>query len=780
MRLAISFIALFMLALSLHAASPDSTCQANYCYGSDSPQSVGLVLSGGGAKGIAHIGVIQALEENDIPIDYIAGTSMGAVVGGLYAAGYTPAEMMELIKSPGFAHWSTGKIDRNLTYYFSQNDPTPAFAEIPVGLRPKGEKSSPMSLLPASLISPLPMNYAFMELFSAYTAQCGSDFNHLFVPFRCVCSDVYHKHKVVLRSGSLGDAVRASMSFPTVFRPIAIDSLLMYDGGIYDNFPVDVMRSEFAPSIMIGVNVSGPDSKPIPDDLFQQLEDMIIQNNDYSLPDDEGIKMDVPVRMFGLLAFDRADEIYRIGYETAVAMMDSIKARVNARIPQSSRAIARNVFKANTPYVRFDSVEVHGGSHAQNDYIRYLFTHNRRDTIGLSGARESYYRALTPGRLSNLLPQANHNDSTGMFTLSLEATPKRNFNIGAGGYVSSSTSSMLFLSAGYNTLSFNSTEANVNGWIGQSYMALAANAKMSLRTHIPSRLHLQAAAHRHRFYENDKLFFDDSQPVFITKSEVFARLNFEWAVGQRGKASIGAGWGRLSDKFFPNDADFKESSRDVATQNLGQALARYDYSTLDNLSFPTDGASFHASAMGILGNYRFTPADDSTPTRQRRHWWQASVKADKYFDTSRHFSLGVALSALWSSRTLSENYYASVVDAPAFNPTPSSYNTFNTALRAYRFATAGVIPVWKISSMVQLRGSFHLFMPMQSIKEDSYGHAHYGQWLADPEFTGEIAAVVNFPFASLSAYGNYSSSPARNWNFGISFGIFILAPSFLD
>ena len=69
-------------------------------------QSVGLVLSGGGAKGIAHIGVIKALEENNIPIDYITGTSMGAIVGGLYAAGYTPEEMMELIKSPGFANWS--------------------------------------------------------------------------------------------------------------------------------------------------------------------------------------------------------------------------------------------------------------------------------------------------------------------------------------------------------------------------------------------------------------------------------------------------------------------------------------------------------------------------------------------------------------------------------------------------------------------------------------------------------------------------------------------------
>ena len=74
-------------------------------------QTVGLVLSGGGAKGIAHIGIIQALEENNVPIDYIAGTSMGAIVGALYAMGYTPAEMIELIKSDDFASWSTGKME---------------------------------------------------------------------------------------------------------------------------------------------------------------------------------------------------------------------------------------------------------------------------------------------------------------------------------------------------------------------------------------------------------------------------------------------------------------------------------------------------------------------------------------------------------------------------------------------------------------------------------------------------------------------------------------------
>ena len=176
-------------------------------------QSVGLVLSGGGAKGIAHIGVIRALEDADIPIDYVCGTSMGAIVGGLYSAGYTTDEMLDLILSKGFSYWSTGKIDPSLCYNFTMPEPTPALFSFNVG----GKADSIQNAVPASLISPIPMNFAFMELFAGFTAQTGGDFDSLMVPFRCVASDVAAHRKVVLGHGSLGDAIRSSMSFPAVF-----------------------------------------------------------------------------------------------------------------------------------------------------------------------------------------------------------------------------------------------------------------------------------------------------------------------------------------------------------------------------------------------------------------------------------------------------------------------------------------------------------------------------------------------------------------------------------
>lgn len=740
-------------------------------------QSMGLVLSGGGAKGIAHIGVIKALEENDIPIDYVAGTSMGAIVGGLYAAGYTPEEMMALLESKDFSYWSTGVIDDKLTYYFDKSDPTPAFTTISFS---SGDSVATSSILPSSLINPLPMNYAFLELFTKYTAQCGGNFDNLFVPYRCVASDVTHKHKVVCRSGDFGDAIHASMSFPAVYHPIEIDGVWLYDGGIYDNFPVDVMREDFSPDIMIGVDVSEVEPGPATNDIIDQLEEMIIQNNDYDLPADEGIKLHINLDKYNILDFPKAREIYRVGYDYAMSMMDSIKSRVTSRMPAQARELRRSVFKSKTPYVRFDSVEVSGGKDDQNDYIRYIFTKGCDDVFDLDYARDAYYRAVSTGKVRNLTPTAVYDPSDGMFTLKLKADIKDNYNIGVGGFVTSSTNSMIFLSAGYNTLSLNALDVNVNGWIGQSYLAGMLNAKYHLRTHRPSAVTLQGVLSRQKFYESENLFYEDDMPTFITTVDNFVRIGYSLSTSRNSLLELGAGFGYLSNRFYTTGmVEFAKAGRDYSRHTLGQVRAVYEYNTLDNQIYPSAGRGLKIAAFGVCGRYHFAPY--AMPEREDNDnlgWGQFELNAQQYFPIGK-FVLGAEINALYSTKKLRGDYTAAIVEASSFNPTPASYDAFNPAFRARSYMTAGLLPIWKLSDNMQLRGECHAFMPMRKILADENMSPYYGKWLSDPEFFGEVSVVYNLPFASLNVYGNYMSYPARNWNFGISFGLFFLAPKFL-
>ena len=331
-------------------------------------QKVGLVLSGGGAKGMTHIGIIRALEENNIPIDYIAGTSMGAIIGSLYAMGYSPDDMEELLRSPDFKRWYSGEVESRYEYYFKQNRPTPEFANIRFAfgdsIRVKPQ------IIPTNLVNPIQMNLVFVELYAQATAACRGNFNNLFVPFRCVASDVYNKRPLIMRDGDVGDAVRASMSFPFVFKPIEIDSVLAYDGGIYNNFPTDVMMDDFHPDIIIGSVVAANPGKPQEGNLMSQLENMIMQKTDYSIPDSLGIVMTFKYDDVNLLDFDRLKELHDIGYNRTMSLMDSIKGRIQRRESTENVRMRRMLYRSKLPQLRFRDIYIEGANAQQQSYIK--------------------------------------------------------------------------------------------------------------------------------------------------------------------------------------------------------------------------------------------------------------------------------------------------------------------------------------------------------------------------------------------------------------------------
>jgi NTE family protein len=250
-------------------------------------QKVGLVLSGGGAKGLAHIGLIKVLEDHGIPIDYVAGTSIGAIIGGLYAAGYSPEEMLELFNSDEFKLWSTGRLDKESLYYFKRKDEFPDWIKLDLTRRNEKVKL----ILPLNLVPERQMDFAFLELLAQTTAACRNNFDSLMIPFRCVSTDIYNNRAIIHRDGDLGEAIRASMTFPLVYKPIEIDGVLLYDGGIVNNFPAKIVQEDFKPDYIIGHIVAEINRKPDPDDLFKQIETMVMQRTEYDVPDSLGIVM---------------------------------------------------------------------------------------------------------------------------------------------------------------------------------------------------------------------------------------------------------------------------------------------------------------------------------------------------------------------------------------------------------------------------------------------------------------------------------------------------------
>lgn len=736
-------------------------------------QTVGLVLSGGGAKGMTHIGVIRALEENNIPIDYIAGTSIGAIIGALYAMGYSPDEMEALLRSPDFKRWYTGEIEPEHQYYFKKDRLTPDFISLRFNFKDSLKVKKPQ-LLPANIVNPVQMNIIFVELFAQATARSNGDFDQLFIPFRCVASDVYNKKPLIMRSGDLGDAVRASMSFPFVFKPIEIDSTLAYDGGIYNNFPTDIMREDFHPDIIIGSVVAGNPKKPQENDLMSQIENMVMQKTDYTLPESEGFVMTFKYNDVNLLDFDRLNELQQIGYNRTIGIMDSIKGRIYRRVDADSVQLRRLRFKQSLPEFRFRTILIDGADEQQQNYIKKEFHGDDNETFTYEELKRAYFRLLADNIISEIIPHATYNPQDSLYTLHLKVKMEDNLSIRLGGSVSTSSSNQIYLGIGYQDLNYYSKEVLVDGQVGKIYTNIQLMGRLDLPTRIPTSYRLITSFSTFDYFKKDKLFSKNDKPSFNSKTERFAKFIVSLPFLTNRRADFSFGYGNLVDHYFQTNAiDFDNDRSDKSTYNLiGGGIGLYG-STLDSKQYATRGYAERLIAQVFTGKEFYRPGKENNNTTEYKKdisWLQISYMKEKYHPLREHFTLGWLAQAFYSSKNFSQNYTATMMQAGDFSPTPHSKLMYNEAFRANQYVAAGIKPIYKINDMFQVRTELYGFLPIFPIKRNAQNQAYYGKSFSNFQYLAEVSVVCRLPFGAISAYLNHYSSPKREWNVGLSIG----------
>ncbi|MGZ9734617.1 patatin-like phospholipase family protein [Flavobacterium sp. GNP002] len=287
---------------------------------------IGLVLSGGGAKGFAHIGVLKVLEEAGVKIDYIGGTSMGAVIGGLYASGYNASQIDSIFQATNFNELLNDFIPRSSkNFYEKRNDELYAlvlpFNKMKIGIPEALSKG----MYNYNLLSRITRNVRHIK-----------DFNKLPIPFLCIGTNIETGEEVLLNKGNLAQAMIASSAFPSLFSPVEIDGKLLVDGGVINNYPIEEVR-KLGADIIIGVDVQ--------DDLLDrnQLKDatrILVQIT--NLQSIERMKKNVKetdvyikpdIKNYGVVSFDKGKEIIRKGEEATFSVYEQIKLLVDESNP---------------------------------------------------------------------------------------------------------------------------------------------------------------------------------------------------------------------------------------------------------------------------------------------------------------------------------------------------------------------------------------------------------------------------------------------------------------
>lgn len=312
----------------------------------DTPK-IGLVLSGGGALGFAHIPILKAIDSLQIPIDYIAGASMGGIVSALYSIGYTGIELEHLVKSVDWEEILSDKPSRDLIPYFLKKDD--GFYQLNFGL------DGYRLLLPSGLIRGQKISLFFSKL--TYPYEKIQNFDRLPIPYRCIAVDLLTANEVVLKDGSLSKAMRSTMAIPTIFNPVIWGDSLLIDGGLLNNMPVDVVKKMGA-DYVIAVNVGRPlKSRSELKSMFSMLEQTLTipsikKRNENINNTDLFIKP--KLRGYNPADFDRKniEEIIAIGEEAArIALPKLIELKHQYTFGEKSNNIIKSdsitVFNVN-------------------------------------------------------------------------------------------------------------------------------------------------------------------------------------------------------------------------------------------------------------------------------------------------------------------------------------------------------------------------------------------------------------------------------------------------
>ena len=729
---------------------------------------VGLVLSGGGAKGLYHIGVIRALEENGVAIDYVGGTSMGAIIGALYAAGYSPEEMVEIVRSGDIEQWLSGRMPDRYNHYFREVDTPQPLLTLRFDVE-RDKDSTPGKRvgvrqrtvqLPSDIISSNQIDLALNRFFAPATVVCEGDFSRLMVPFFCVAADLKGRKAEFFDHGDLAEAVRASMSIPFIFKPLRRKDKMLYDGGIFDNFPWQHLASTYAPDHIIGVKCTfGNREIDESSNIVEQGLGLLIGATNYELPREGNIMLDREVES-GMLDFDEGMKIVEQGYNDTVERMAEILATIPSRRSREEVESRRASFRSLLPPIEVSEAKIEGLNRNQERYVKAVLT-----TGASHGEQPATFDQLHKG-VCNLLanndfemgfPRLDYDSLSRRFTPTLPLRPQPSLRLSFGANISSTAYNQARINFQYEHIGRVGVNAAMRLYLGTVYNAGSIGAQMFVLPRRP----LFFSAHyifsvRNTIYGNFGNLTKVDNTHRMKHKEHFMSLSAGVAISKRSllQATFNLGEGVYQFQNQTNPTRF----------GFYAAQLQFRRSTLDNLVAPFRGHHLSVSAIYVGGRDRWK--NEGHYISARRDWVGSKVAWEHLLPiSSRWFSLGYSIDGLYTNHPDFVEELATNASMPQYAPTTHSQMLYMPEYHASRYIAMGIMPVFHIIDQLYLRAGFYaMYRNTTSV---------FGHWQYISDLTISYRSILGPVSLSLTKYGLKSGN---NYYLSFNFGYLLFAP----
>jgi len=672
---------------------------------------IGLVLSGGGAKGFAHIGVLKVLEEQGIRPDYITGTSMGSIVAALYSLGYTPHQLEELVTSTNWDDLLSDKISLREISMFDKCH----YPGYPLNIYFRhGKKPS----LPSGMIEGQKIQALFSRL--VWKSNQYQIFDSLPIPYRCVATDLISGQAIVFDKGDLALAMRSSMAIPTVFSPIDKDSMLLVDGGVVKNFPVQECI-DMGADIIIGV-YTGFESKPEKDELSSMMkvltrtsvfqgvkesEEQALLTNVYIQPD---------LSHFGPENFDKGEDIIKQG---ELAARDSAALLALEKIAERTYPQAKRKSFIDSTKIWVDKIRVEGSHFSDSVTIVEMSELKEKSYISAEEVDEALNEIFSTWQFSKVSYYFDHDNLQTILVLKVKEKPRGIINVGL--QYDNSYGPNLLMRASYTNLFIKSSQAVVK-------LALSANPRLQLN---------------YKFYPTRRRRLEFSLNAYLQLNkmpDIIKEADITYSLGHyvytHSDLNISLAWTPIRNVMLRasagkqlNNIVLKEGMElyyDLKSVNYTLSYYQFGlhFNTLDNLYFPTKGLRVNTTFKSVF-NANTNASDTSWLTNGLTDFnYIFNFHYEHYIRMGKRFSLipEINMGLMMEEAFLTEKFFLGGFN---YSLRPDVYNM--GGVRANYIATDNFFIIG-ISSQFKFRSNIFFKMGIQNLQFANY---------ADIDFEGD-------------------------------------------
>ncbi|MEQ9592785.1 MAG: patatin-like phospholipase family protein [Cyclobacteriaceae bacterium] len=744
-------------------------------------QRVGVVLSGGGAKGLAHVGVLKALEENEIPIDYVTGTSMGGIIAGSYAAGMSPDQIEDIVLSEELLRWINGKQEEDFNYFYSKKDDHPSFIKVNLSL-----DSTFSFLFNSSIASDQSLNFALAEKFALPSSVSKNNFDSLMVPLRVVAADVFTQNEVVLSSGVLSDALRATQTVPFFYNPIKVENKYLFDGGVYNNFPVDVMQEDFNPDIIIGSNVSTKIFEEYPYDedeklISKSLLYLLLDKSDPSQIPEGGIYIQPNLAGYTALDFTKAKSLVDSGYVQTMRQMDEIKEKVEARRTCESVAITRNIFNSKAKPLLIEEIQYEGFNSRQQRYLNKYFDRGRRP-LYYSDVKKGYFKIVSEDYFRNVYPNILYDTAQDQYNFKLSRRPNNNFQVDFGGVIATRSVSNIFLGLNYYYFNRALINSTLNFYAGNFYKSIEAKFRIDMPRLGQFYVEPEAVVNNWDFLQGKDIIVTESTPTVLSRIDRKVGVSIGFPAGRHFKTTIRSHYVNNNDRYINSAILNSSDTLDNLKLSGFRTGISFSSNSLNRKQYASEGRHFEFSGDWFSMNEHFMPGTTSIATQSqdnKRSWVRARFTLEQYFKAGI-YSSGYYVDGVFSNQPLFTNYQGSLINAPAFYPLQDSKTLFLQNFRAFNFVSGGWRNVFNIRNNLDFRLEGYVFKPFEAIVAGQNQEAVLDDDFSKIFFAGTAGMVFHSTIGPISLSFNYYDDSENQFGVLLHVGFLLFNKSSMD